>query len=1244
MIKQVMRLVLAAVLAMTVLAGWGGIANAFLPPIGPGDTPDYLTTPNWANSPPMRKFIDTLPELNKVNNLGQSLPVAVADTITYPGSDYYELALVEFQQQMHSDLSPTTLRGYVQLSTDIVPGLAIPLTYTDGSPIMRKGQQLKAVTLPQFLGPIIVAQKDRPVRVLFVNALPTGAAGDLFVPVDQTIMGSGDFQVDFNPANNKQTAMNSGKFAQNRGELHLHGGRTPWISDGTPHQWITPANDPDAAAYPKGVSVANVPDMPNPGPGAQTYYWTNQQSARLMFYHDHAWGITRLNVYVGEAAGYVITDPTEAALINEGILPTDQIPLVIEDKTYVDAEPLSPTYILKTDPTWRWGTGAETGTITEFNETVPVRTPKAGDLWWPHIYMPAQNPFDITGIAPMGRWAYGPYFWPATNNPYQPIPNPYFNGLCDAYFNADGNLTFDQRDIDLNKAAVLGYTTIPIPGAVNDPLNGDYTALETPYCQPPEIPSTPNPSWGAEAFMDTPVINGTAYPVLEVEPKAYRLRILNAAHDRFFNLSMYKADPNVLAPAGHCNGTNIGVLCDQLTEVAMLDASGIPPAGKEPYPATYPADSRPGGVPDWTMPGPEWLQIGTEGGWLPQPVTIPPNPVTWNNDVTTFNAGNVNGGSLIVGPAERADVVVDFTNFADQTLILYNDAPAPWPALDPHYDYFTGSPDMTEAGGMPPTLAGMGPNTRTIMKIKVKATAATQSTTTGDFDPNALTAAFTGTLPAGTFSGGNNVFATGQDPLIVGQGNMNPTADPAHYEAFLFDQDYSAISKVYGGPFPTDYPNWGVARINDKFINFIGTDMSTTYQYNPADTTTHPLDNTITLNGGLPLMFKAIQDEQGETFDDYGRMRAGLGIEMITPGAGRVNFMIQTYSDPATEILKENGIQAWKITHNGVDTHPVHFHLYDVQVLNRVGWDGFIRLPDPNELGWKDTVRISPLEDTIVALRPITPLLPFGVPESVRPLNPARPVFIQDQTELTQIDPFTGNARLNNNRIMNFDWEYVWHCHILSHEENDMMRPQSFLFRERRPGAPVLDPAVVNGPYVTLTWSDFTPAADLATLGNPRNEIGFDILRSTDGGASFNVVKKVLANATTFDDNYAAAGTVQYRIRPYNAAGLMSSNTVSIDLAPRAAWPRFVTVSPTVNGAYEATVTAAKSILPGARYNYQYRLVGAAAWTDGPLNVPNRQFNILMPGPGTYEFQVYVTAPGYRASLPQAGDVPCVAP
>jgi len=43
-----------------------------------------------------------------------------------------------------------------------------------------------------------------------------------------------------------------------------------------------------------------VPDCSADNDGCQTFYYTNQQSARLMFYHDHSWGITRLNVYAAK--------------------------------------------------------------------------------------------------------------------------------------------------------------------------------------------------------------------------------------------------------------------------------------------------------------------------------------------------------------------------------------------------------------------------------------------------------------------------------------------------------------------------------------------------------------------------------------------------------------------------------------------------------------------------------------------------------------------------------------------------------------------------------------------------------------------------------------------------------------------------------------------------------------------------------------------------------------------------------
>ena len=181
------------------------------------------------------------------------------------------------------------------------------------------------MTPPQYLGPFIAATKNKPIRIVFRNLLPTGADGDLFLPTDSSMMGSGmgpmaDGRPDRPEGTVRRRHPQPGVharapspptcFKDNRATLHLHGGTTPWISDGTPHQWITPAGE--NTPWPQGVSVKNVPDMKDAGgaticdaadDGCQTFFYTNQQSARLMFYHDHAWGITRLNVYAGEAAG-----------------------------------------------------------------------------------------------------------------------------------------------------------------------------------------------------------------------------------------------------------------------------------------------------------------------------------------------------------------------------------------------------------------------------------------------------------------------------------------------------------------------------------------------------------------------------------------------------------------------------------------------------------------------------------------------------------------------------------------------------------------------------------------------------------------------------------------------------------------------------------------------------------------------------------------------------------------------------
>ena len=159
----------------------------------------------------------------------------------------------------------------------------------------------------------------------------------------------------------------------------------------------------------------------------------------------------------------------------------------------------------------------------------------------------------------------------------------------------------------------------------------------------------------------------------------------------------------------------------------------VPAAPNGSYPPTWPTDGRDGGVPDPFTAGPKFYMIGTEGGILPGVAVRDNQPVNYDYDrgsATVLNVQNLEGAdpaikgvTILLGPAERADVIVDFSSVAPGTnVILYNDAPTPIPGFQPRYDYYTGNPDLTETGGAPQTKVGFGPNTRTIMQFRVKNT------------------------------------------------------------------------------------------------------------------------------------------------------------------------------------------------------------------------------------------------------------------------------------------------------------------------------------------------------------------------------------------------------------------------------------------------------------------------------------------------------------------------------------------
>lgn len=164
------------------ITGSGTLATATAVIDGSGQvTAINLTNPGSGYlTPGIKKFIDTLPGLTPsgANNLGQYLPVAVPDTTTYPGSDYYEIAVVQYRMKMHTNLPATLLRGYVQLSTSVVPGTHVALSNAKLTGPETPISGYYGVDNPHYLGPMIIATRNKPVRVLFRNLLPIGVAGE----------------------------------------------------------------------------------------------------------------------------------------------------------------------------------------------------------------------------------------------------------------------------------------------------------------------------------------------------------------------------------------------------------------------------------------------------------------------------------------------------------------------------------------------------------------------------------------------------------------------------------------------------------------------------------------------------------------------------------------------------------------------------------------------------------------------------------------------------------------------------------------------------------------------------------------------------------------------------------------------------------------------------------------------------------------------------------------------------------
>lgn len=382
--------------------------------------------------------------------------------------------------------------------------------------------------------------------------------------------------------------------------------------------------------------------------------------------------------------------------------------------------------------------------------------------------------------------------------------------------------------------------------------------------------------WNPEAFFNTIVVNGVTWPYLSVEPDLYRFRLLNGCNSRFLNLSLI-----------------------------AYDSSGNA-VGEVPF-----------------------YQIGAEEGFLKKVVEVKTGFATQldgDGDRPDGDEGRTSTANpqqaLLMGLAERADVIVDFTNLPSGTakVRMLNTAP------DEPF------------GGFPAVPSDPG--------------------TTGQVMEFALTA----DTPAGEgFTPPENLilpYASSLGDAAVIRGVSLNERD-SRTVCVLADAESGAFIVPIRSFDCSAEPPAG------RMVVPFGPVEAQLGAYDLINNINMPLDWGDTMSPNVPIQFTL---QNGTTPTVY-----------------------------VTENPKLNNIEEWQIFNFTEDAHPIHLHMVRFEVVGREAIGGGVSIagnnPQPTETGFKDTVIAYPGEVTKVKAR-------FDIPGL-----------------------------------------FVWHCHILEHEDNEMMRP-----------------------------------------------------------------------------------------------------------------------------------------------------------------------------------------------------------
>ena len=258
-----------------------------------------------------------------VNQLDGPLPVYVPVNITDNDGNVirqdYVVTVSEFYQQMlptqdenglPTGFAPTKVWGYSGPAKDVATGEYLGI--------------VKNTPAPSF-----DAIRNIPIQVKWINNL-VGASGDplsSMFAVDPTIHWANPGKMTtLTPPVEAPSFPPGYPDAQSPVPIvtHLHGGEVPSAYDGGPDEWFTP-NGLHGPTYNTAVPT---------DPNAAVYEYPNTQQHTTLWYHDHALGITRINILSGLVGFYTIRDSNDPVA---PMLPSGKydVPLCIQDRNFI---------------------------------------------------------------------------------------------------------------------------------------------------------------------------------------------------------------------------------------------------------------------------------------------------------------------------------------------------------------------------------------------------------------------------------------------------------------------------------------------------------------------------------------------------------------------------------------------------------------------------------------------------------------------------------------------------------------------------------------------------------------------------------------------------------------------------------------------------------------------------------------------------------------------------------------------